>query len=806
MLDQLKNIKVYHALFVAFVVCIISAFSLDTELRTDNQVATFINLGIVLFILSGITYRFKNLLSEYKNYKSDEKIHLSLMVIFTLLVFYFFNDKMTWGDDNAFKTVLGTNTLHKYLADRYCEWSSRCIIEAVLISLVKSNIYLWRILSSILVTISVECVISLFLSEKNIKYSFVAYLLTLLTIPSIVLTDAGWIATTTNYLWPLAAFLSLMVVLKKIFNNEKIDGYEKAQAIVLTLFATNIEPLSLCIVGFSVLLFAFRVYDTKISVKELANKIDKTYFIIVGLSIVLLVVILLAPGNTNRTIVETSVWYPEFADFSLIDKLKLGIVATLPFFYANTIYICNNIYPTNFLMLLLLLFTCIKLWKDKQTKILIFQALAIIVVLWNQIHIIAQTFDKQLTPHWYILANTKIGQQSDFESIYIYLEIVIYVFLLGTLLYGVFYALNKGKNALLACVILLAGFCARFIMGFSPTVYASGTRTFLFTIVAVLVVTVMMINELLNEEKNKKIVLTSFLVTIVYVFLLMPKTSFGTEFQFKTEIVDISEIKDYPVHANKDIRKAFRIDANNNKYQPEDEDILDFDREKGMFLTGWAYDIETKEALSGMYIVMGDKCIKVNYGSNRKDVANAFNVSKKVGFSIILPKDLFIKNNGMVDNMDFYLIGSSNKSRYRHFTFKVRYPNLEEKKLANENWELGLHIESCNEKLQKEEDHNLLFDKEKGIVLGGWAIDFANKTRLGGIQVSIGDTTIYADYGNKRQDVADFFKMNDNGLGFKIEIPAEVLNKRKDVSDIGFVLISPNLDFKYEPIIYKIKR
>ena len=806
MFDQLKNIKVYHCLFIAFVASCMCAFFADNKPCTETNVSFYIVLSIIFFLLSGIAFRFKSLPSEFKSYSTDEKIHISLMIVFTLLVFYFFSDKVAWQDDITFSNYIINKTLHQFLFERYEQWSSRCVIEATLVAMLQSSLYVWKTISTILVTICTECAISLFLSKKNIKYCFIPYLLVLLTIPTITLTDAGWIATTTNYLWPLTSFMALAIIIKKIFNEEKIGLFEKAQASVLTIYAANIEALVLTIIGIIVVLFVYKAFESKTPYYELAKRIDRTVFLVLGISSVLLVLTLLAPGNAIRTTAETSNWFPDFGELGLLDKLKLGIVSTMPFFYANTIYLCNLAYPTNFLMLLLMLFISIKLWKDKNYKVLAMQFMGILIVLFNQVHIIANSFGKQINKCWYVLANTKINQYSDFESIYIYLEILIYLLVGGTLIYGVYIALNKSKKGLLSCIILLAGFCTRLIMGFSPTVYVSGTRTFLFAIAAILIVTLIIIDELIKDEKNKIAITITFVLSMLYVSYLMPEIKTGTEFENCTNIVDISELRKLPIHENSEIRKTFRIDTNNNDYQPEEEDILDLDKDKGMFLVGWAYDIESRSALSSIFAVIGDKCVKVNYGSIRIDVANAFNISKKVGFALKLPHELFMQNNKLIEKITFYAVNSSGEFKYSPFSFKVRHHNLEERQISNNIWETGFHVEYCNDVLQKEGDTRLAFDDKKGSTISGWAIDFANKTKLGAIQVIIGDTTINADYGKERQDVADFFKMSDKELGFTIEIPSEVLNKRKEVTDIGIVLVSPGLDFKYEPITYKIKR
>lgn len=805
MLEYLKSIKLHNALFIAFTVSVVCAIFSDLGFSTKNTVL-FINFGTCFFILSGITYRFKNLFTEHKTFSSDEKLHFSGMIFFTLLIFFFFSDKTQWGDDVIFKTYLDNSTLHHYLTERYNIWSSRILIETVLISIVKANTYLWRVITTILVTVIVECVISLFVSEKNRKYSFIAYLLAILTIPVITLCDAGWFATTINYLWPFAAFMTLMIIVKKMFCNEKTNGFENAQAIVLTLFASNAEPIVLSIVCILALLFFYKKYETKKSIKELAKETNKLYFIILCVSFIELLFTLLAPGNANRVIYETSNWYPEFANFNIIDKIKLGIVSTMPFFYANKIALSNVGYPTNFIILILMLFTCIKLWDTRNKKILCLQSLGILIVLYNQFYIVMDGFGKQLDSSWYILANFKIGTKSDIGSGLLYLEIFIYLVTFVSLIIGVYNALGKKKNALLACVILLAGICTRLIMGFSPTVYASGVRTFLLSEISFLIVAIMVINELISDERRKNLTLATFAASMLYIFLLSPKSTIGTESENKIELVSFEDLNKLPIHENNNARNAFRIDANNNSLQPENEDVLDFDPEKGICLTGWAFDIEDRKALSDIFIVIGNKCIKATYGSKREDVAKAFQVDENVGFSINIPRELILDNKEKIYEISFFVVNSSNEFKYNSIPFRIRYPQTEERKLSGNNLESGFHIEACNNIPQKEGVFNLILDKKSGINIGGWAIDYAKKERLGGIQAIIGDTTINASYGVERKDVADFFKMEDKQLGFYLQIPIDVFNKRQNTSKIEFILLSKKLDYKYEPIVYTITK
>ncbi len=105
------------------------------------------------------------------------------------------------GDDMVyFKTLLdGNSSLGEILAHRYETWSSRMVIEAVLIPLVHCPL-LWKILDIVIFT-SLPVLLCGLLGVTGRGRWFVAGLV--LLYPFADMASAGWIATTTNYLWPL---------------------------------------------------------------------------------------------------------------------------------------------------------------------------------------------------------------------------------------------------------------------------------------------------------------------------------------------------------------------------------------------------------------------------------------------------------------------------------------------------------------------------------------------------------------------------------------------------------------------------
>ena len=76
------------------------------------------------------------------------------------------------------------------------------------------------------------------------------------------------------------------------------------------------------------------------------------------------------------------------------------------------------------------------------------------------------------------------------------------------------------KNQMLPIFIFLAGICSRLIIGFSPTVFVSSSRTAFYLYMSLIIVTIFIIDKLYEEEKisNKTIISLAALVLSTVIF------------------------------------------------------------------------------------------------------------------------------------------------------------------------------------------------------------------------------------------------------------------------------------------------
>ena len=229
------------------------------------------------------------------------------------------------GDDMVyFKTLLdGNSSLSEILAHRYETWSSRMVIEAVLIPLVHCPL-LWKILDIVIFT-SLPVLLCGLLGVTGRGRWFVTGLV--LLYPFADMASAGWIATTTNYLWPLWGVLVIGMVLKQLRCGRKVPVWEVAAALLACAYAGSQEQAAVLLL----LLFGMEVLHY---ISEKCMK-QPLLYALCGIDIISLVYILSCPGNAIRSAQEMAGRMPEFADFTFAEKLYMGLANVERIFIAE---------------------------------------------------------------------------------------------------------------------------------------------------------------------------------------------------------------------------------------------------------------------------------------------------------------------------------------------------------------------------------------------------------------------------------------------------------------------------------------
>lgn len=311
--------------------------------------------------------------------------------------------------------------------------------------------------------------------EKYWKLQFVSPVIFLLSFPSLFFTGAGLIATVTNYLFPMISFvIAWYCILQK-------KRLYTLVSLPFLIFACMQEQFT--VYGFILFIYLF--------IKSyLENRrVDKNYLIATIVSFVGIVSGLLSPGSDNRVFYESKLWYPDFENLSFPIKIIKGYLET-----NRVLFVTSELNIVFLFLCLLIVATIVK----KQYFSAFISGTIIYTIIIHRFGI-----SNLLTAVQRIIDDQNDRADTSYFSIKenLYL-LVLYTLILCVIGVIVFLIFKEWKDGLTAIVILAAGYAARMTVSLSPTIYASGVRTYTPLIFSLLIVILMIVKEIYFDFKK----------------------------------------------------------------------------------------------------------------------------------------------------------------------------------------------------------------------------------------------------------------------------------------------------------------
>lgn len=410
-----------------------------------------------------------------KIYESEKFPIYVCMIIYTIIHLF-----MIKGiDDLFFSTACESINLFEFIAQRYQTWTSRIIIEGILVILCQYlPMIIWKALNIGMYYLMIYSISELII-EKDKRIFNTIMCIFLLVIPIDIFKEAGWMATMNNYLWVAATGIYSLTLLKKILENKKLTFLQIVSYILAIIYASNQEQMA----GILFILYTFFgiFYIAK-------NKRVKPILIINYTIIVLqIIVVLTCPGNLNRKIQEEAHWYPGFSDLSILEKLTNGFLSMMD-------YVIESGRIIFFSLIIFITYTVFKKYKSNIYRVISSIPLFLVIITKYCIRILNEP------SHIYLIQDSQI---------YLYAKLILYILILLFMTLGI-WIISKDNNSKLINVFIIyfTGFISRLIIAFSPTVYASGERTSIFWYISFIIIIILTIQEIYEEKeitKNGKI-------------------------------------------------------------------------------------------------------------------------------------------------------------------------------------------------------------------------------------------------------------------------------------------------------------
>lgn len=412
---------------------------------------------------------------KIKSLWSSEKRYFLIFWLALLAVHLFL--PLNWGDDSVFnaEAVVG-------IAE-FLKGSSRLLTDSMTYIFCRWHI-LWRLFNPAVLT-ALAWILSELIPAKNKKLRNIM-LCALIIYPTMIIVDAGFIATTVNYLWPITFAAINILVFQKLYGGHRFRVIYLA-VIPLLLYSLNMEMMSAVLCFVFILGCCMMIYNKKVHLFPFVQGI-------ISIGGLLVAYLGNLNGDNSRMVREIGRYFPEYATLNIFEKLELGFSSTfycmtmkLSFasaaFIAFTIFLAVTVFKSskNVMLRLTALFPC---------------AFAFVFSVISVTPLNNSDFIQFFTGG---MQNYKMNKAVySFEPVPDIIFLIIAVCVLAT----VAILLKDKLDVLKAFLLLGTGLGTRLIMGFSPTVWASGYRTFAIFIITMIIVAVMIADKYFNKSKS----------------------------------------------------------------------------------------------------------------------------------------------------------------------------------------------------------------------------------------------------------------------------------------------------------------
>jgi hypothetical protein len=293
-------------------------------------------------------------------------------------------------------------------------------------------------------------------------------------------------------LWPLAAMLIVILLFKKLYTAEKSNRGLIIISFPCAIFASFVEQSALILVCFTIFTLIYCV-SKKI-------KVEIYHIVLVILIVASAIYSMSAVGNSVRYTAETLRWFPSFNMLSTFDKMFLGLNFTF-----SHLFLSVNV----IVLIMAILLFCLIVQKTRDIFTLFISS---IPILYTIIHFFSIDFLYQFI---------RVDSGSFFYTKLQYLSTFLALVVSMLFVYLFFIAFEKIESGILLTLFWGAAICSSMLMGFSPTIYASGGRVFYFTDIFLVFIIVFLTAHLIKNLSKCKALFTSLSIDFVMITLFI---------------------------------------------------------------------------------------------------------------------------------------------------------------------------------------------------------------------------------------------------------------------------------------------
>lgn len=423
------------------------------------------------------------------------------IVFFIIFMIVFLNKNFT-GDDLYFANISfdSFNEFISFVYSRADTWEPRVISITLVSIFTHISIWYWRVFTSILFVLLICNFIEIYELKGTDIYMAIGLAL---LIPLDIFNTAGWVTTIIYYFVPIVMTSYLIKLGKKFYCNKSFSHKNFVLGTFACIFAGDSEQLN---VFCMLMLISYVIYN--FYKRNILYKFGLWQFGI--FAIIMAVKNIYFQANTLRTIAETKNWFPEYGTLTLFDKLYLGFDSTFNYLYTHSIWLI-----VCFLMLILL--GC--MMRNTKNEIYLCILAPCLLCILSETTIIKVVENIQIGSMLYVSSYINAVRVMNVSACF---SLIAFLWLI----WGIYVAIQElhltKEYTYAIYAVLLFGLFTRILMGLSPTLYASGTRTFAtfyFSIVLIFGFIWRILKKDFNAMCNYDALKYSFIICTTYIYI-----------------------------------------------------------------------------------------------------------------------------------------------------------------------------------------------------------------------------------------------------------------------------------------------
>ncbi|SBT16999.1 hypothetical protein MGA5115_01087 [Marinomonas gallaica] len=383
-------------------------------------------------------------------------------------------DLLSWGDDAYFSEVANTRNLFAWWWERYLQWSGRIAIDLLMVGTITLK-WFWHLLVPL--TILLLSYSMLKLTKWQISAAKILLVLIMLALaPVEVMAESFyWVTGFYNYLLPSALALFCFTELTA----PRVVMWRRVLATLSVLIFAYQEQVTILFC----LAVCLSLYQQRTSFK----------WFILALTLANSTLLFLAPGNASRTLGSIFMYFPNYQDFGLLEKVLLGVDKLY------NVFVKSDNWPLCIFMVVLLAISVFKPSRSWGEKISAMVVGLYIICFFLQYQSGANLNESLMGFSYQGGIDAELIPSGRTYAGYLLMMWVMSAVL--TLMLGLMAEVKESKFALLALVF---GVMSVVMLGFSPTVYASNFRVQVFFELGLIVATLYLLRSI-----DKKTVLAN---------------------------------------------------------------------------------------------------------------------------------------------------------------------------------------------------------------------------------------------------------------------------------------------------------